>query len=65
MTPFFNENNRCQKCGGSAASKFLSATESHGEVIQRDCHRCGFSWMELPLDTNGMDAVERSDPKTP
>jgi len=57
----FSKNSSCPKCGNTTASARWcggAADKNHipgcmveGEHIHRICARCGYEWLELPLDT--------------
>jgi hypothetical protein len=61
MKPF-DENARCPKCGGADIHAQYGADQfqCHNwncrvgkEHIHRYCRRCGYGWVEAPMDAGG------------
>ena len=53
--PRFDLSRRCSKCGHLTATvKFLRA-DGHNmpDRLLRQCDRCGYLWLEAPLDAAG------------
>lgn len=62
MIPY-NPNARCSKCGGEDVSSIwmpqerclpdctvISRNHNMPERIERKCDRCGYTWLEEPLE---------------
>lgn len=47
----YRETARCPKCGGQHVT--TKHEESMGEEhMRRQCQRCGYSWLQKPLDSD-------------
>lgn len=51
----YNENSLCPKCNNEGVG---TAYDSFLGVMQRTCHRCGYSWSERSLDAPKILSVE-------
>lgn len=54
MQPF-GSSEACLKCGGTEIGArwchwWLCATGVRKEHVHRNCTRCGYGWLEVPLD---------------
>ena len=54
----YNVKNKCSKCGGFAATKYVSYLYPSGRM-ERVCERCGWLWYEEPLDAEEEQCVRR------
>lgn len=59
----FDASRKCVKCGHDDISAQFEEASEYGhypchvtcEHIHRRCRRCGYAWIELPLDAQGAD----------
>jgi predicted nucleic-acid-binding Zn-ribbon protein len=69
---FFEEDAECIKCGCKDVTSHFYEKGWHGDLkqvtqqdlIKRFCKRCGFDWLELPLDAEAVSTKQKANNKT-
>lgn len=57
----YDAENSCNKCGCTVTKDKFGIIEKTGEeAIRRECVRCGYVWLELPLDAEEDDNDSQS-----